>query len=121
MLITRTIDTPIRAALSHADRWNAEDKGLIACWERGREKAVSNPDMAVKAKLGELVPLPWKGGIETAIKARKKTGTLFYYATWLGLRGDDLDIDTEATPSITCSRFGITVTFTGKYEDYANA
>lgn len=121
MLIKRAMVTPDRQGLSHAERWSGMDGGLIACWEQGRKRAQSNPDDANRAKNGELVPLGWKGGIEQKIKARKKTGTLFYYAMWQGLRGDDLNIDTETTTSITCSRYGITVTFTGRFEDYANA
>lgn len=120
MIIKRSIDTPIREGLTVAETWNQADDGLIGCWERGRQKALSDPLLAERAAKGELVPLAWKGGIEKAIKT-KKVGPLFYYATWLGLRGDDLNIDTEDKLTLTCIRYGVTVIFSGKPEDYGNA
>lgn len=62
-----------------------------------------------------------RGGIDRPLKAGRKFGSLFYYATWLGLRGEDLCIDTEQTYTHTCSRHGVTVTFTGRLEDLETA
>lgn len=120
MIIERSIDTPIREGLTVAETWNQADGGLIGCWERGREKALADPQLAERAMKGELVPLHWKGGVEKVIK-RKKIGTLFYYATWLGLRGEDLFINTDEKPTMTCTRHGVTVIYSGAYRDYANA
>lgn len=94
------------------DRWCGPDAGLIACWLRGREKARESPDVAARARAGELPVLAWKGGVDRAIKAGTKLGSLEYLATWQGLRGDDLDIDTDAPPALRCTRTGVLVTFT---------
>lgn len=56
--IFRSITEPIRKNMSWDDRWNREDQGLIACWERGREKSKQEPDLASLARSGELVVLP---------------------------------------------------------------
>lgn len=66
---------------------------------------------------GELPLLPFKGGIEPPppdkpIKKRKKTGSHWYLAMWQGLRGEDLLIDTESAPRLTCALTGVEVTFT---------
>lgn len=108
-----TVDktTPIRNGADYGQRWNGSDRGLIAAWERGRELATDNPDLSAKALQGELVPLPFKGGIERAMKDRK-FGSLLYFAMWQGLRGDDLDIDTTREYTSICTRFGTTVVFT---------
>ncbi len=71
--------------------------------------------------MGHLIPLGWKGGVETATKNKKKLGTLFYLAKWQGLRGDDLDIDLSAEITLTCEATGVHVTFTGDYDKYKNA
>lgn len=94
------------------DRWCGPDGGLIACWLRGREKAREAPDVAARARAGELPVLAWKGGVDRAIKAGNKLGALEYLATWQGLRGDDLDIDPDNPPAIRCARTGVLVTFT---------
>lgn len=68
---------------------------------------------------GELPILPFKGGIEppppdkpTPAKKRKKDGSFWYLAAIQGLRGEDLNIDTDATTSLHCSLTGVEVTFT---------
>ena len=90
MKIYRSIFEPIREGLSWNERWTSEDGGLIACWDSGRETRIENPGLAEQAIGGELVILPWKGGVEKAIKKKKKFGTHFYLAMWQGLRGEDL-------------------------------
>lgn len=83
--------------------------------------AAEKSELAEAARDGELVPLPWKGGLEAAIKSKRKYGTMRYLAMWQGLRGDDLKIDTDIEREIECSRFKVTVTFTNDYEKYGNA
>jgi len=121
MKIYMAADAPSRTGLGTSELWSGEDRGLVACWERGREKAGEDPALAARAKDGELVSLPWRGGVEQELKGGTKYGTLRYLAMWQGLRGDALDIDTDAEPWIRCSRFGVEVTFTASAEKYGNA
>lgn len=120
MKIYRSISTPIRKGKSWHDLWEGPDGGVVACWERGREKAREDAELAAEAKSGRLVVLPWKGGVEKPIKAAK-VGTLHYLAMWQGLRGDDLDIDTDAEVTMTCPVTNVTVLYTGVREKYCNA
>ena len=62
---------------------------------RGVDKARETPLLSEQALRGELPPLAWKGGADKPIKAGKRVGSLHYLATWQGLRGEPLDIDTE--------------------------
>jgi len=110
--ISRQIHTPPSAAESWDERMEGEDKGLISSWLRGIEKAKETPELAIKAKAGELPPMPWKGGVERTIKAAK-IGALHYLAAWQGLRGEDLDIDLDTEVIKTCTRTNVTVIFTG--------
>ena len=96
------------------------DQGLIACWERGREKGSEDPDLAAKALSGQLVMLPWKGGIKKITKKKEKVGTFFYLAMWQGLRGEDLNIDTITEPVLTCTVTKMTVVYTNDFAKYAN-
>jgi hypothetical protein len=95
----RVIDTPIREGLSWVELWKGFDRGLIWCWERGRQRKLEEPDLAMRACKGELVPLAWK------------RGTLQYLATWQGLRGEDLRIDLDVARVITCSKTRKSVVF----------
>ena len=119
MKIYRSITEPIRANLTWSDKWQSEDSGLIACWESGREKGLKNIAAAEKAITGELIVLPWKGGVERKSKQKEKFGTLKYLAMWQGLRGEDLIIDTEQEISITCSLHSMTVIFTNDSTKYS--
>ena len=121
MKIHRSITEPIRIDANWEERWNAEDVGLIACWERGREKRVEDPALAAQATGGQLVVLPWKGGVEKVIKKKQKFGTLYYLAMWQGLRSEDLDIDTAEEPVLNCSTTGMSVVFTNDIAKYAEA
>ena len=131
--IQRSIAIPVRRSvgrLSWDERWHGPDRGLIICWEAGRELRDQDRALAARAEAGELVSLPWKGGTEPptwntttaakraakqeakkAKKAGRKYGTVQYLAMWQGLRGEDLDIDLEADPEVTCSRRGVRVIF----------
>ena len=108
---TRSIEEPVRKALTWEELWKGSDNGLIACWEQGRVKAVNSPDLAESCKSGELPVLAWKGGVEKKIKG-KKYGSLFYLATWQGLRGEDLNINQREEISIICSKTQVEVIFT---------
>jgi hypothetical protein len=114
MRIHRSITEPIREGVTWDERWRAEDVGLIACWERGREKRLEDSRLAAQAAAGRLVVLPWKGGVEKAIEKRHKFGALFYLAMWQGLRGEDLNIDPTEETVLTCTATGMTVVFTGE-------
>lgn len=121
MKIFRPINEPARENLSWEERWKGADQGLITCWEAGRNKRREAPELASQACAGQLIILPWKGGVEKAIKKKQKYGTLFYLAMWQGLRGEDLNIDLDTEPVLTCSATGMTVIFTGEYKKYAEA
>ena len=112
MRITRSIEEPTRTNLSWQELWQASDKGLIACWECGRTKGLEDSGLASAARNGELMILPWKGGVEKALKVGKKYGTLNYLAMWQGLRGEALNISLVEERSLTCSRTGMIVTYT---------
>ena len=112
MKIHRLISEPIRQNLTWDERWESADRGLIACWERGRAKSLEDAAFAQQARNGQLVILPWKGGFKKAVKKNQKYGSFNYLAMWLGLRGDDLNIDTEYEPALTCSETGMTTVFT---------
>lgn len=92
-------------------RWDGIDDGLIAAWEAGRELAQRDTLTAALARVGVLVPLPWKGGLTEPMPAGRKLGTLYYLATWQGLRGDDLDVDTLVGAEWTCTLTGMAVRF----------
>jgi len=94
-------------------RWDGPDKGLIAAWRRGLERRIESPDLVACAMANELPVLAWRGGVEKPIKG-PKAGTLLYLATWAGLRGEDLDLDTNAEIQRTCSRHGVTVIFSAR-------
>jgi hypothetical protein len=121
MKLHRSTTEPIRETASWEQRWSAEDQGLIACWERGREKRLEDPLLAEKAGNGQLVVLPWKGGVEKAIKKQQRFGTLNYLAMWQGLRGEDLSIDPAEEVVVNCTATGMTVVFTNDMTKYAAA
>lgn len=112
MRIHHSIAKPPTPSEDWHERWEGADQGLICSWLRGVEKSREAPDLAARAMAGELPVLAWKGGIEKAIKTKGKVGALNYLATWQGLRGEDLDIDTNAEVLMTCTRTKVTVLFT---------
>jgi len=116
--VYRSIIEPKRKGLNWEETWQGADKGLIACWERGREKANEDTELADCVRRGELPILAWKGGVEKKIKA-KKYGTLQYLATWQGLRDDNLDIHVDKEVEFVCSKTGMPVIFTGDTKKYA--
>ena len=117
--IFRASSEPDREHLSWDMVWKGPDRGLIRCWEVGRELAMQNPELASMAKSGGLPALHWKGGLVQKLKSGHKYGCLQYLAQWQGLRGDNLDIDLDAEIQIECSRFSTRVTYTGDSRKYA--
>ncbi len=115
--VYRSIIEPNRVGLGWDETWKGTDKGLIACWERGREKALVETELADCARRGELPVLAWKGGVVREIKT-KKYGTLKYLAQWQGLRGDNLDIHLDKEVKLVCSKTGMPVIFTADETKY---
>ena len=78
--------------------------------------STEQPDLAAKAKNGELPLLVWKGGVTKKLKEnkRQKLGTWKYLATWQGLRGEDLDITIESEVTVTCTKTAQVVLFSSK-------
>jgi len=109
--IFRSIKEPIRPNLKWEERWGSVSLGLISSWERGREKGIEAPKLAAMACDGQLVLLPWKGGVEKSVNKTKKYGVFNYLAMWQGLRHDDLCIDLIGGLELTCSQLGQTVIF----------
>lgn len=118
MRVTREVSDAAYSEKPWAERWDGPDGGLIACWERGRTKAVEDPALAELAHNGELVVLPWKGGVVRKLKGQKY-GALFYLAMWQGLRGEPLDVSMEDEMTLTCTRTGMKVTYSPDASKYA--
>ena len=121
MKIHRSITEPNRQSSQWDEKWNGVDQGLIACWERGRTKSLEDPSLASQARDGQLVMLPWRGGVEKVIKKKQKYGSLSYLAMWQGLRGDDLNIEVEKEPALICTVTKMTVVFTNDRSKFAEA
>lgn len=118
-LLQRSKGEPKREGLSWKEKWEGSDKGLITCWEVGREKRLREPELAEKAEKGELPVLGWKGGVERKLEMKEKYGSLNYLAQWQGLRGEDLEINTEEEKAVICSRTGMIVIYTADLNKYA--
>jgi len=118
--IQRSIDSPLRTGLNREQLWEDHDKGLIKCWEVGRQRAARFPELANQCLAGELPVLGWKGGVSRSLKKLEKYGSLKYLAQWQGLRGEDLSIDLTEERELTCSRTAMVVTFTPDRSKYFN-
>lgn len=119
--IHRSHNEPKREGLSWDQRWKGHDRGLITCWEVGRELREKRPELAELVEKGELPSLGWKGGVDKALKKKEKYGTLFYLAQWQGLCGQDLNINLGEETQVVCSRTGVKVIFTSDVEKYGSA
>ena len=119
--IYRSCREPIRENPSFHERWRGPDNGLIKCWEVGRRRrrSIESPELAEKAKNGELPLLGWKGGVEKKTQKKEKYCCLNYLAEWQGLRGEDLDIDLTEEREIVCSKTGMKVIYTGDATKYS--
>jgi hypothetical protein len=119
MKITRSSGEPDRELMDWAARWEGVDRGIIASWERGREKRKEDLSLSNRAQAGELPVLPWKGGVDKAIKGGKY-GTFLYLAMWQGLRGDALEVNMAEDVVLVCTRTGVQVTYTADQSKYRN-
>ena len=86
--IHQSIKEPIGREMEYKDRWEHPVRTLIFSWDNGRKMVAKQPDLAKRAKTGELVELPWR------------RGSWHYLAMWQGLRGEDLNIDPETPLAI---------------------
>ena len=111
MKLYRSVKQEIREFVSMEHRWKGSDKGLIWCWELGRQMREETPELAKRAQDGELMISGWKGGVDPASKIKSKKGTYNYLAEWQGLRGEDLNIDTDLPTTLVCSLSGVEVTY----------
>ena len=119
MRIQRKQSEKIRDGLSTEDEWKADDNGLIKCWEVGRALGIRDYSLALRAKAGALPNLgTWKGGVDQPLTSGFKYGTFRYLATWQGLSGQDLDIDTETEPELVCTATKVKVIFTSDPKKY---
>lgn len=84
---------------------------MLLCYARGLEKRREDPALAARAEAGELPVLPWRGGVEKALRSGVKLGSMYYLAMWHGLRGENLAIDVDTEQSLTCSATGQQVLF----------
>jgi hypothetical protein len=119
-LVQRPHSKPPRTGLTRTQLWEDVDRGLIKCWEIGRQRATRFPELAQRCLADELPVLGWKGGVSRSLKKNQKYGSLKYLAQWQGLRGEDLDIDLSEERSLTCSRTKMVVTFTPDRTKYFN-
>lgn len=117
--IYRSILEPIRSDLTYDERWNADDKGLITCWEVGRSKRDRNSELVRRVENDELPILEWKGGVDKALKNNEKYGSYNYLAQWQGIRGEDLNIDLSAETTLKCSNAATVITYTADSKKYA--
>jgi hypothetical protein len=116
MIVSKSISEPIPPVTSWEASWGDLPAGLVTAWNTGRDKVERDPELAEAARTGQLIPLVWKGGVEKKILKTTKYGSMYYLAMWQGLRGEDLNIDLDSEPSITCSATGMTVIFTPDIE-----
>ena len=119
--IYRSQQEPIRDNPSFNERWRGSDNGLVTCWEVGRIKSIEEPELALRAKNGELPVMIWKGGVHKKIQKIQKYGTLSYLAQWQGLRGEDLNIDLTLEIEMVDSKTGMKVIFTSDTTKYAES
>jgi hypothetical protein len=119
--IYRSFSEPDRVNLSWEETWRKEDKGLIKNYEVGRALAKKEPELAEKAKRGELPVLGYKGGVDKTLKKKEKIGALNYIAKWQALRGEDLNLNLEEEIVLTCTKTDMRVTFTMDLEKLKNS
>ena len=94
-ILRRFVHNPIREELTRSERWDGPDRGLIWCWERGRQRRDEDPELASRTVNGELPDsLNWK------------RRSLQYLAQWQGLRGEDLEILLDGEREIVCTKTG---------------
>jgi hypothetical protein len=117
--VQRSMSEPIRSGLTWDECWAGDDHGLIKCWENGRLLRQRQPELGARAERGELPPLEWKGGAERPLKQKDpKYGVHYYIATWQGLRGEDLDVDSSVEVEMVCPTTGVRFIYTDDIKKY---
>jgi hypothetical protein len=119
--IYRSFSEPDRENLTWEETWRREDKGLIKNYEVGRALAKKEPELAEKAKRGELPVLGYKGGVDKTLKKKEKIGALNYIAKWQALREEDLNLNLDEEIVLTCTKTDMRVTFTMDLEKLKNS
>lgn len=119
--IYRSFSEPDRENLTWEETWRREDKGLIKNYEVGRALAKKEPELAEKAKRGELPVLGYKGGVDKTLMKKEKIGALNYIAKWQALREEDLNLNLDEEIVLTCTKTDMRVTFTMDLEKLKNS
>ena len=119
--IYRSFSEPDRENLTWEETWRRDDKGLIKNYEVGRALAKKEPELAEKAKRGELPVLGYKGGVDKTLKKKEKIGALNYIAKWQALREEDLNLNLDEEIVLTCTKTDMRVTFTMDLEKLKNS
>ncbi len=113
MKICESFASPPPLEADFYQRNEGPDRGLINAWLAGIAMRQEQPAVAQRAMAGELPVLAFRGGVAKALKTRKpKLGALLYWAMWTGLRGEDLQVDTEDEPTLRCALHGVQVVYT---------
>lgn len=122
MLLKHAFANPPPMAADYAERMEGPDQGIVNAWLAGiAMRRDTECAQQASALAGELPVLPYRGGVERKLKIKQKIGALHYLAMWQGLRGDDLDIDTETEPELICTKTGVLVLFTLDYKKLMGA
>lgn len=104
------------------------NNALEICHRSGRELGKSNPELACRAKRGELPALDWPGGVDTVPHPSRQFGSLFYLAQWQGLRdeawhgitGSNKNMSTTCPVGIKCVASGTVTVFIKDARKYLN-
>ncbi len=110
MHISRSIQEDIRENLSYDERENQEDNGLMSAWEVGRNQAQKDEELVLRVINGALPVSVFKGGFKKKLDTITfKYATFKYLAQLQGLKGVDLDIDTDRDDGLelVCSETGM--------------
>ena len=113
MKIVIPISKKLRDDTSPDTLWRGEDVGLIQAWEIGRRQSAKEPELATRAKQGQLPASDlFQGGYNTRLESAFQYGSLHYYCMWLGWRGQDLDIDSDEEYPMVCAKTRMGVVYT---------
>lgn len=117
----RSISEPLRYRPDFDTRWRREDGGLITAWETGRKRAIEHPELAEAARNGALPRMDFDGGHDAALSnSAFKYGTMHYLAQLQGLKGEDLDVDSQRDEGLQlrCEATGMLTIFTADMERF---
>ena len=102
---------------------------LEICYTTGKEMRDSDPELAGRAKRGELPVLNWPGGFGAEASPPRRFGSFFYLAQWQGLRGEqwhgitgkNRNMSTSHPVGIKCAVTGMVTIFTKDARKYLSA